>query len=276
MTNYKEILRLAALGIQKQDIAASCQCSRNTVRNVLNAAQERSITRAMARDCTNEALRQLLFPSSGGTSVYRMPDYEYVHREMQKSGVTLSLLWVEYCEQCRANGDIPYQSTQFNKYYSDFVQKTRATMHLDHKPGDTMQVDWAGQTAAVVDTDTGEIIPAYLFVAVLPYSGYAYTEAFLDMKQEAWINAHVHAYQYFGGVTRLLVPDNLKTGVIKNTKDETVINKIYREPAPSLKSIQSILKSGQDKLLSNDSEPEQAAPARRGFTRGADYYRRDQ
>ena len=229
MTNYKEILRLAALGIQKQDIAASCQCSRNTVRNVLNAAQERGITWAMARDCTNEALRQMLFPASGGGSVYRMPDYEYVHREMQKSGVTLSLLWVEYCEQCRANGDIPYQSTQFNKYYSDHVQKTRATMHLDHKPGDTMQVDWAGQTAAVVDTDTGEIIPAYLFIAVLPYSGYAYAEAFLDMKQEAWINAHVHAYQHFGGVTRLLVPDNLKTGVIKNTKDETVINKAYRE-----------------------------------------------
>ena len=107
MTNYKEILRLAALGIQKQDIAASCQCSRNTVRNVLNAALEQSITWAMARDCTNEARRQMLFPASGGGSVYRMPDYEYVHREMQKSGVTLSLLWVEYCEQCRANGDIP-------------------------------------------------------------------------------------------------------------------------------------------------------------------------
>lgn len=72
MTNYKEILRLAALGIQKQDIAASCQCSRNTVRNVLNAAQERSITWAMARDCTNEALRQMLFPASGGGYVYRI------------------------------------------------------------------------------------------------------------------------------------------------------------------------------------------------------------
>ena len=66
----------------------------------------------------------------------------------------------------------------------------------------------------IVDTDTGELIPAYLFVAVLPYSGYAYAEAFLDEKQEAWINAHVNAYRHFGGVTRILVPDNLKTGVI--------------------------------------------------------------
>ena len=160
--------------------------------------------------------------------MYRMPDYEYVHHEMQKSGVTLSLLWLEYYEQCRANGDIPYQSTQFNKYYSDFVQKTKATRHLEHKIIDTMQVDWAGQTGDIIDSDTGEVIPAYLFVSVLPYSGYAYVEACLDMKQEAWINAHVHAYQYFGGVTRLLVPDNLKTGVVNHPREgEIVLNEAY-------------------------------------------------
>lgn len=66
---------------------------------------------------------------------------------------------------------------------------------------------------------------------MLPYSGYAYTEAFLNMKQEAWITAHVHAYNYFGGVTRILTPDNLKTGVIKNTRTETVLNKAYQEMA---------------------------------------------
>lgn len=91
-------------------------------------------------------------------------DYEYIHQEMQKSGVTLSLLWVEYCEQCRLSGELPYQSTQFNKYYADFVHKTKATMHLEHKPGETMQVDWAGQTAHIVDTDTGEQLDAYLFI----------------------------------------------------------------------------------------------------------------
>ena len=74
-----------------------------------------------------------------------------------------------------------------------------------------------------MDTDTGERLDAYLFVAVLPYSGYAYTEAFLDMKQEAWITA----YRYFGGVTRILTPDNLKTGVVKNSRTETVLNKSY-------------------------------------------------
>ena len=160
-----------------------------------------------------------------------MPDYEWVHREIQTSGVTLSLLWVEYCEQCRQSGELPYKSTQFNKYYADYVHKTKATMHLEHKPGKTMQVDWAGQTAALVDADTGEQLDAYLFVAVLSYSGYAYAEAFLDMKQEAWNTGHVNAYGYFGGVTRILTPDNLKTGVLKNSRTETVLNRSYQEMA---------------------------------------------
>ena len=70
-------------------------------------------------------------------------------------------------------------------------------MHLNHKPGEVMQVDWAGDTAAVIDTDTGEIIPAYVFVATLPYSGYSYVEAFFSMNQESWTTAHVNAYKYF-------------------------------------------------------------------------------
>ena len=160
-----------------------------------------------------------------------MPDYELVHRELAKSGVTLQLLWFEYCDKCRDSGEIPYQLTQFKKYYRDYVVKTKATMHINRKPGEIMEVDWAGQTAKLIDTDTGEEIDAYVFVAALPYSGYAYVEAFLSQKQDAWIAAHVNAYGFFGGVTRILVPDNLKTGVVKNTKIETVLNKTYQELA---------------------------------------------
>ena len=130
---------------------------------------------------------QRLFPTEQTGPVYKRPDYEWVYREMQQSGVTQSLLWVEYCEQCCQNGELPYKSTQFNKYYADYGHKTKATMHLEHKPSETMQVDWAGQTAALVDVATGERLEAYLFVAVLPYSGYAYTEAFTGMRQESWI-----------------------------------------------------------------------------------------
>ena len=231
MVNHKEILRLKSLGLAHQEIAASCSCGRNTVTRTLARAREQNLSWDMAKGMSPQQVTAALFPSEKATPVYKMPDYEWVHREMQKSGVTLSLLWVEYCEQCRQNGELPYKSTQFNKYYADYVHKTKATMHLEHRPGETMQVDWAGQTAGILDTDTGERLDAYLFVAVLPYSGYAYTEAFLDMKQESWIEAHVHAYRFFGGVTRILTPDNLKTGIIKNTRGETTLNKTYQEMA---------------------------------------------
>ncbi len=231
MTNHKGILRLKSLGLSNAEIASACGCGRNTVTRTLQRATAASLTWEDAKNLTSEAITRRLYPENPNRPVYRMPDYEQIHKEMQKSGVTLSLLWVEYCEQCRSAGELPYQSTQFNKYYADFVHKTKATMHLNHKPGETMQVDWAGDAMGIVDTDTGELIPAYLFVAVLPYSGYTYAEAFLDEKQEAWINAHVNAYRHFGGVTRILVPDNLKTGVIKNTKDETILNRSYREMA---------------------------------------------
>ena len=119
--------------------------------------------------------------------------------------------------------DIPYQFTQFNKYYEDYLAKANATIHLNHKSGEVMQVDWVGDTAAVIDTDTGEVIPAYVFVATLPYSGYSYVEAFFSMNQEAWTTAHVNAYKYFGGVTRIIQCDNLKTGVQKHGKDDIVL-----------------------------------------------------
>ena len=132
---------------------------------------------------------------------------------MAKSGVTLSLLWNEYCEQCRSNNEIPLKYAQYCNYYRKFAVTTKATMHINRKPGEQTEVDWAGQTASIIDRDTGEIIPAYIFVAVLSYSQYAYVEAFLRQDQECWIAAHVNAFRFFGGVTRILTPDNLKTGV---------------------------------------------------------------
>ena len=77
-------------------------------------------------------MAEKLLPSVAARQTYKMPDYGYVHREMQKSGVRLNLLWLEYCEQCRLVGELPYKSTQFNKYYADYVHKTKATMHLNN------------------------------------------------------------------------------------------------------------------------------------------------
>ena len=183
MTNYREILRLHSLGLNKTEIASSCQCARNTVAATLQRAANCGLQWPLPEEMSDKQLSECLFPTSPSKPVYKMPDYAYVHKELQRSGITLNLLWLEYCDQCRAAGEIPYQSTQFNKYYADYLTKVNATMHLNHKPGEVMQVDWAGDTAAVIDTDTGEIIPAYVFVATLPYSGYSYVEAFFSMNQ---------------------------------------------------------------------------------------------
>lgn len=231
MTNYREILRLNSLGLNKTQIAEACCCSRTTVITVLRQAETGGVTYPLPESISDKELAEKLYPSVPDKPTYKMPDYEYVHKELQRSGVTLKLLWLEYCEKCRETGELPYQSTQFNKYYSDYVVKNNATMHLNHKPGEIMQVDWAGDTASVIDTVTGEVIPAYLFVSSLPYSGYAYVEAFFSMNQECWIAAHVNAFRYFGGVARILQCDNLKTGVITHGKSEIVLNKAYNEMA---------------------------------------------
>lgn len=182
----------------------------------------------LSAELTDAKLQKLLHiePAAGP---YKQPDYEQVHREMAKSGVTLSLLWSEYCERCRQSGDVPFMYTQFCKYYRDYAAVNKATMHIERKPGEQMEVDWAGQTLGIIDSITGEIIPAYVFVAVLSCSGYAYVEAFLSQDQEAWISAHVNAYRHFGGACHILVPDNLKTGVERASWYTPVINRTYHE-----------------------------------------------
>lgn len=110
-------------------------------------------------------------------------------------------------------------------------------MHLQHKPGDKCMVDWGGTTLSFYDTVTDEPYTCFLFVATLPFSMYCYAETCLTMKQEDWIIAHVHMYEYFGGVTRILVSDNLKTGVISNKKnDDPVMNRCYQELADYYKT----------------------------------------
>jgi transposase len=231
MTNYREILRLDSLGINHSQVAASVGCTRQTVITVLRKAKQKGIGYAGAKTLSDRDLSSAINDGGLERLKYRMPDYEHVHRELAKSGVTLSLLWVEYCEECRRSGEIPYQSTQFNKYYGEHVQRTGATMHIERKPGESLEVDWAGGTVPIADADAGEDLEAYVFVSALSYSGYAYVEAFWSMRMDDWIIAHVHAYEFFGGVTRLLVPDNLKTGIDKNGRVETVINKTYQELA---------------------------------------------
>lgn len=232
MVNYKEILRLSHEGYSQRQLESSLHCSRHTIREVLTAAKANGITYPLDDSFSNEQLEAILFPNRyASDNAYLAPDFAYIHKELAKPKVTLTLLWDEYRQKAEALGKRPYMPTQFGDKYRAWARVTKATMRIHHKPGDAMEVDWAGQTLPIYGSVTGEEFPAYLFIAVLPCSGYTYAEATSDMKLENWLNCHIHAYEYFGGATRLLIPDNFKTGVIKNTRYETVLNRSYQELA---------------------------------------------
>lgn len=231
MTDYREIIRLHSLKFSNVSIANSLCCSRNTVSEVLKLAETHSLEWPIPETLSNKDIEYLFYPNRGNNEGRRLPDYEYVYNELAKPGVTLSLLWAEYCAKCEAEHTIPYQHSQFNDKYHAYAASKKATLRIKRKPGETMEVDWVGDTLKVYDAASCCDIPAYIFVAVLPCSLYGYAEAFPDMKSNHWIEAHIHAYSFFGGVTRILVPDNLKTGVIKNTRAELVLNRSYHEMA---------------------------------------------
>lgn len=231
MTDYREIIRLAGMGLSRTSIGVALGYSRNTIADVLRRAQMKGLDTPVPDGMSDRELADLLFPEKASPQNQRMPDYEKVHKELGKKGVNLTLLWEEYCAECRQSGEIPYAYTQFRVYYHRFVQTTKATMHLNHKPGEHMEVDWAGQTASMIDRVTGEIILAYIFIATLPCSQYSYAEAFLNREQENWTAAHIHAFEFFGGTPRILTPDNLKTGVENPSRRSLTINKSYNELA---------------------------------------------
>ena len=160
-----------------------------------------------------------------------MPDFEHVKNELLRNGVNKKLLWAEYLEECRLQGAKPLMYSQFCHYILQDERVRRATMHINRKPGEQIEVDWAGDPAYIIDSETGEQKKAYVFVGVLNYSRYAYAEAFLDEKQKSWNDAHIHMFEFFGGVSKVLVPDNCKTAVQHNRKHEDELNSSYQELA---------------------------------------------
>ena len=205
------------MGLSQKNIAYSCSASKSTVNRVIKRAKELELSWPLDDNQTDAVLAEKFYPShQNQLNDRRLPNFAYVHKELLKNGVTKKLLWTEYLEECRLNGDEPLMYSQFCYHIQQDEQKRRATMHINRKPGEQVEVDWAGDPAQIVDPDTGEIIDAHIFVSVMTYSQYAYVEAFINEKQQAWITAHVHMYQYFGGVAKILVSDNCKTAVIHN------------------------------------------------------------
>ena len=155
------------------------------------------------------------------------PDWQYIHRELKRKGVTLQLLWEEYKEQYPGG----YQSTQFCELYKRWKNTINPWMRQNHKAGDKLFVDYAGQEVPITDQRTGSVHQAQVFVAVLGMSNYTYAEATWDQTLPNWIGSHLNAFAYFNGVPRLLVPDNLKAAVSKANWYDPDINPTYYEMA---------------------------------------------
>lgn len=234
MTDHLTIVRAVYSGLSQRQVAATHQVSRNTVALLVRHAQAQGwLTLEDLNNLDNaifsNAMAKTASPSRDVT--FRMPDFEYVHAELAKPHVTLKLLWEEYVEKCRQSSDRFYMETQFRRYYHKFARVHKATIRLEHKPALSLEVDWAGTKIAFFDTESGKMAEASLFVSVLPCSQLIFVEPFRDEKLPAWIAGHVHAFQYFGGIPKTLVPDNLKSGVKHPNFFEPDLNKTYQEMA---------------------------------------------
>ena len=219
MTKYREILKLTALDLSQRDIMQSVKVAQKTIVKVQRRSREMNISWPLDDSLTDVELGKLMFPKKSKQSHKKMPDFDYIRKELLRSGVNKKLLWTEYLEECRLTGDEPLMYSQFCYHIQQNEQKRNATMCIPRKPGEQIEVDWAGSPAQIIDPDTGEIIDASLFVGVLSYSQYAYVEAFINEQQKAWITAHVHMLEFFGGVPKIIVPDNTATAVNRKQRD---------------------------------------------------------
>jgi transposase len=230
MRKVREVLRLKFDGGQtNRRIARSCRISRPTVSDYLLRFGEAGLQWPAAAALDDATLEQKLFPpvAVAPTVGRTVPDWSQVHRELRRKGVTLTLLWHEY----KAAHPEGFQYSWFCDQYRAWTRKLDVVMRQEHRGGEKLFVDYAGQTAEVVDRRTGEIRQAQIFVAVLGASSYTYAEATWTQQLPDWIGSHVRAFEFLGGVSELLVPDNLRSGVCKAHRYEPDLNPTYADLA---------------------------------------------
>ena len=229
MRQNKEILRLRhELHLSTRQIARSLNISHSTVGDLLRRAQAAGLTWPLPNELDDTALQAKLYPGNPAPTQARPePDMEQVHRDLRRKGVTLQLLWAEY-KRTYPDG---YQYTQFCAHYHRWSGKLDLVLRQTYRAGEKMLVDFAGQTVPVVDPRTGEVRQAYIFVAVLAASNYTYAESMWSQELGPWIGAHCRAFEFFGGVAAILVPDNLKAGVSRASRYDPEVNPTYAEMA---------------------------------------------
>ncbi len=228
MRKVREVLRLRwALKLSARQVAGSLAMGRSTVAEYLQRAGAAGLTWEEVEALSDGELEERLFPAPArkAAGTRPLPDWAQVKQELRGQHVTLYLLWEEY----RLTHPDGYGYSRFCDLYRTWRAKLDPVMRQDHKAGEKLFVDYAGDTVPVVCEETGEVTEAQIFVAVLGASSYTYAEATWTQGLRDWTGAHVRAFSFIGGVVELVVPDNIKTGVTHSCRYEPELNPTYQE-----------------------------------------------
>lgn len=230
MGAIKEILRLRFKNnLSYRLIGQSTGVPKSTALDYCTRFKFTKLSYEQALLLSETELEKKLFPEREISSKAKrpLPDFEYISKEIRKKGVTWLLLWQEY-KEVNPEG---YNYTQFKKYCKDYISKLNPVMRQIYKAGETMFVDYSGLTMEITDPETGEITPAQIFVAALGASAAVFVHATENQKQSSFILSHTLAFEYFEGVPRQIIPDNLKSGVIENSPKRLKLNESYADMA---------------------------------------------
>jgi len=229
MRRIREILRLKfEAGLSQRAIARAIGVSNSTIPEVFSRLQLAGLGWPLPPGIGDSELEARLYRDRGQVAVdTREPDWTAVHEKLSHKGVTLRLAWEEY----RAAHPEGYGYSWFAERYRAWERRIDVVMRQDRKAGEKLFVDWAGDTIPIVEPTSGEVRGASLFVAVLGASNYTFAEAFADQRTESFLAAHVHAFEFFGGVPELVVCDNAKTAVARPDRYEVEISAPYTELA---------------------------------------------
>ncbi len=224
MQKMRQVLRLRSQGKGIKSIHKLLDLSRNTVKKYLSRLESSGVDIDSALALSDFDLQNLLQEKSVAPISTRQEILEKLLptycKRLKRKGVTREMLHQEYKKQYPDG----YSRSGFCRYIQLYEKRSTTTMHLEHKAGDKLYIDFAGQKLSIVDQDTGEIIPVEVFVAILPCSQLTYVEAVPSQKKEDLILACEHTLHYIEGVPQVIVPDNLRSAVTKSSKYEAIIN----------------------------------------------------
>lgn len=227
MRKIRQVLRLHyEARLSKRAIASSLAISRDAVTDYLTRAAATKLPWPLPPEMGDAEIEQWLFPAVAiGTSARKPePDWSVVHQELKRKGATLQVLHEEYLAE-HSDGMV---YSFFCERYRDFRKSLKRFMRQTYQAGERVFMDYAGPTVSITDYFSGEIRQAQIFVGVLGASAYIYAEAHWSQKLPDWIAAHVRMFEHFGGVTAVVVCDNLKSAVTKASRSEPVVNPTYQ------------------------------------------------